>query len=324
MSAQTPTSDSATPRPLQRSLLFPEPELPPAQEVIAEGLKLGRQISPVRSTFHKHYDVTCEAEYKRRRVAEGKTMFHAQIGFRDPDKTRRACAEVYEALDRIGYRVDRFGMTFDRNMGYSPEARKDMPKGTGLIFDSIDDWHAVTSSAPVASHYGDLGPMVYGATTLYTANETANRGALSHYLSFDIAAQTLAPSGHAVTAVPITEYERIPDTDEIIEVQIIANRLAELAENSIPLIDDAAIDAAADKLIEGGRHFKNKLFHDLCDAGIDTDNALELLLVIRRLGARELETRFGPASWTKSDQRPPSRPPVREHAAFAGDRREYP
>ena len=311
-------------KPLRRSTLLPEPELPCAEEIMAEGRKLGRQITPARSAFQQHYDVTSEAQYKRRCVAEGKIMFHAQIGFRDADKTRRACAEVYEALDRLGYRVDRYGMTFDRNMGYLPDARKDMPKGTGLIMESIDDWQAVTSSAPVALHYGDfmigmpasventaaalevgattlgnlahfynyrllyqddevarasatikaiammaaqphevavssnvddgfgslfvdiactlglvmveqhlvekligaslvtvfgntfgnpfnrvvfqralskitpnMGPMVYGATTLYTANETANRASLSHYLGFDIAAQALAPSGHA-------------------------------------------------------------------------------------------------------------------------------
>ena len=140
----------------------------------------------------------------------------------------------------------------------------------------------------------NMGPMVYGATTLYTPNETANRAALSHYLGFDIAAQTFAPSGHAVTAVPITEYERIPDTDEIIEVQIVANRLAELTENALPLIDEEIIDHSADKLIDGARRFKKNMFHGLTEAGVDTDNALELLLAIRRMGARALETRFGP------------------------------
>ena len=415
------TTQIYPPLPLERSTLLPEPELPDAQEIISEGVQLGRQISPTRCAFLTHYDVDSEAQYKRRRVAEGKTMFHAQIGFRDVDKTRRACAQVYEALDRLGYRVDRFGMTFDRNMGYLPDARKDMPKGTGLILESIDDWHAVTSSAPVASHYGDfmigmpaaventtaalevgattignlshfytyrllyqndevdravatlksmaimagqpnevsvssnmddgfgslfvdiactlglvmveqhlvetligtphvtvfgntvsnpfnrvvfqralskitnnMGPMVYGATTLYTPNETANQAALSHYLSFDIAAQALSPSGHAVTAVPITEYERIPDTEEIIEVQTVANRLAELAGETLGLIDQEVIDETADKLIEGARTFKKNMFHDLTEAGVDTDNALELLLVIRRMGARELESRFGP------------------------------
>ena len=129
---------------------------------------------------------------------------------------------------------------------------------------------------------------------MYTKDETANRAALSHYLGFDIAAQALAPSGHAVTAVPITEYERIPDTDEIIEVQVVANRLAELSENVLPLIDEERLDQMADTLIEGAQRFKKNLFHALTGAGVDPDNPVELLLSIRRIGARGLEERFGP------------------------------
>ena len=83
-------------------------------------------------------------------------MLHAQIGFRDQGKTRRSCAEVYEALDERGYRVDCFSMTLDRNMGYPPALRRGMPKGTGLILDEPEDWQALNRSAPVAPHFGDF------------------------------------------------------------------------------------------------------------------------------------------------------------------------
>ena len=65
--------------------------------------------------------------------------------------------------------------------------------------------------------------------------------------------QRLLPSGHAVNAVPVTENERIPDIDEVIEAQLFARRLIERGEGLPPLIDVAAADRVADRLLEGDR-----------------------------------------------------------------------
>ncbi|MGH6953197.1 MAG: hypothetical protein ACREGL_03385, partial [Alphaproteobacteria bacterium] len=141
---------------LTRALILPEAELPDVAALVAEGRRLARVIAPGRSAFQAHHGVASEAEYKRRAMAEGRVMLHAHIGFREAAKTQRACAEIYEALDRRGYRVDRFGLCFDRNMGYPPSRRGEMPKGTGLILDGPDDFQALTAAAPVAPHFGDF------------------------------------------------------------------------------------------------------------------------------------------------------------------------
>ena len=145
--------------------------------------------------------------------------------------------------------------------------------------------------ARVANH---PGPMVYGSTTKFGLDRTANRAVLANYLTFDIAAQRLAPSGHAVTPIPVTEYERIPDTDEIIEAHVFANRLVERAHTIEPMLNIEAVDAVADDLIEGGIRFRDSLLKGFAEAGIDTGNPLELLLAIRRAGAKNLEAWFGP------------------------------
>ncbi len=411
----------------KRAQLLPEPELPDLAALISEGQRLAREVSIGRSAFQDHYDVASEAEYKRMRAAQGQVMLNAQIGFRDQGKTRRSCAEIYEALDKRGYRVDRFTMTLDRNMGYPSALRRDMPKGTGLILDEPEDWQALTRSAPVAPHFGDFmigmpagvenamaalaagattignishfynyrmlymddeieraattvkamalvvaapveamlssnnddgfgplfsdlacslglvmiekhivegllggrhvsvfgnvianplnrmayqraigritdnpGPMIVGSTISYGTDDDANRAALANYLTFDIAAQQLGPTGHAMTPIPITEYERIPDTDEIIEVHVFANRLIEQSDKVLPLIDLEKVDAAAEKLVEGGRRFKDNTLRRFGEIGIDTDNPLELLLAIRRAGARRLERWFGPGEEDES------------------------
>ncbi|MDA0703017.1 MAG: hypothetical protein O3A96_07240 [Proteobacteria bacterium] len=139
----------------ERAQLLPEPELPDIAALIAEGRQLAKSVTPGRNAFLDHYGVDSEAEYKRRCVAEGRVMLHAHIGFNDAAKTARSCAEIWEALDKKGYRIDRFGYCFDENMGYPPHMRAQMGKGASLILEKEEDWLRLTRAAPVAPHFGD-------------------------------------------------------------------------------------------------------------------------------------------------------------------------
>ena len=411
---------------LDRATVFPEAELPDAASLLAEGRKMAETVKVGPSPFLKHYNVSSEAEYKRQQMEAGRVMMHAQIGFRDPAKSRRAYAEVWEKLDKVGHRVDRYGICLDWSMGYPREQRKNMPRGTGLIMQEIEDWTAMTSQAPVAPHYGDFvigtpagfentigallsgstaignlgqyftfrqphwdddvfttaesvkaialagaqpvevlihsnlddgfasmftdlacslgailvethivdnlcgahvahcfgntfsrpytrlafqraaqrvssapGTMVYGATTMYGPNHAANFAALASYLRLDAYGQRTKPSGHAINPVPVTEAERIPDIEEIIDVHMFANKLVELEEPLHSLSDDREIDAVADQIVAGGHVFKDNLFNGFNEAGIDTNNPLEMFLAIRRIGSKRLEELFGPGKPTE-------------------------
>lgn len=411
---------------LTRASVFPEAELPDAKALLAEGRKMAETVKVGASPFLKHYGVASEAAYKRQQAEAGRVMTHAQIGFRDPQKSRRAYAEVWDKLDKAGYRVDRYGICLDWSMGYPREQRKNMPRGTGLIMQEIEDWTTLTAQAPVAPHYGDFvigtpagyentiaallsgstsignlgqyftfrqphwdddvfttaealkaialtaaqpvevlihsnmddgfasmftdlacslgailvethivnglcggnvahcfgntfsrpytrlafqraahrvssapGTMVYGATTMYGPNHAANYAALASYLRLDAYAQRTKPTGHAVNPVPVTEAERIPDIEEIIDVHMFANKLIELEEPLHSLSDDTEIDAVADQIVAGGHVFKDNLMNGFAEAGIDTDNPLEMFLAIRRIGSKRLEELFGPGQPTE-------------------------
>ena len=411
--------------PLDRAAILPEPELPSAAELIAEGRKAARTHKVGRSVFHEHYGVESEAEYKRRRMAEGHVMLHAQIGFRDPDKSRRAYAEIYEALDKAGYRVDRFGICLDWSMGYPASKRDDMPKGTGLILDNVDELVAMTAAAPVAAHFGDFvigcpaafentaaalaggstsvgnlgqyftfrqphwdddvgmtaeslkaialtaaqpvevlvhsnlcdgigalfsdlactlgavliekylvdeliggtvahcfgntfakpykrlafqracaratdtpGTLLAGATTMYGADHMRNYAALANYIRIDALAQKDQPTGHGIQPIPVTEAERIPDIDEIIEVHLFANRVIELDEPLEGMHDLSEFDEIAERVVEGGYRFKDDVLKGLGEAGIDVTDPFELMLAIRRVGPKRLEELFGPGAET--------------------------
>ena len=134
------------------------------------------------------------------------------------------------------------------------------------------------------------GTMIYGNTTSYRGSREENFASLSSYLSIDIAGQFLKPTGHAINPVPVTENERIPDVAEVIETQLFAARLANHEKRHMPLLDTVPARALADRIVSGGQTFFDNALKHLSTAGIDTNNPFEMLLAIRRLGGRRLET----------------------------------
>jgi methylmalonyl-CoA mutase cobalamin-binding subunit len=405
---------------LTRQTVLDDTRLPDCAELVARGRQRARSVQVAPGAFLEHYGVASEAEYKRRAMADARVMQHAQIGFRDPERSRRAWGEIYEACARAGVRVDRYGVTLDWSMGLPRDRRKTISAGTGLILDRPEDFARLSTAAPVAPHFGDFimgfpaaventeaallagatalgnlgqyftfrlpgwdddvtttsatiealalvaaqerevlvhsnlddgfaalftdlatviglvlvekrivedllgakishcwghhfsdplrrlafhfalarvsdapGTMVYGNTTSYRGSESENHASLASYLLTDIAGQTLRPTGHAVNPVPVTENIRIPDTDEIIAAQLFAARLITHAEGWQPLIDPANAEALADTMVESGMQVRDNMLAGLDAADIDIDNPFEMLLALKRLGARRIENLWG-------------------------------
>ncbi|MGH6873428.1 MAG: cobalamin-dependent protein, partial [Aestuariivirgaceae bacterium] len=138
------------------------------------------------------------------------------------------------------------------------------------------------------------GTMIYGATTMYGPNHAANYAALATYLRVDIYGERTRPAGHAVNPTPVTEADRIPDIDEIIDVHMFANRLVELDLPLHSLYRDEEVDLLAERIVRGGQQFKSNVLNGFAEAGIDTGNPFEMLLAIRRVGSKRLEELFGP------------------------------
>ncbi len=149
------------------------------------------------------------------------------------------------------------------------------------------------------------GTMVYGNTTSYTEELSANYASLSSYLSVDIQAQRSTWSGHALNPVPVTEALRIPSIEEVVDVHLFANRLIESSAAMEQLEQQNPARELADNIIEGAGTFKNNLLTGFARAGIDVRNPFELLLSMRRVGARKLEQLYGPGKLDQSGVRNP-------------------
>ena len=135
------------------------------------------------------------------------------------------------------------------------------------------------------------GTMIYANTTSYRGDSAENYAALAAYLAVDIAGQRLVPTGHAINPAPVTENQRIPDIDEIIDAQRFAARLIERTDAT--LIDLTISRALADRIVEAGRRFARRALDGLDAIGIDVNNPFEMLLALRRIGGRRLEAEFG-------------------------------
>ncbi|MCP4898015.1 MAG: cobalamin B12-binding domain-containing protein [bacterium] len=408
---------------LTRSRILPEKELPDAASLVEEGRRLALQHGVGECPFLTHFDISSESEYKKQRMADGILMFHAQVGYRSFDKSRRAYAEIYDRVAAAGYRVDRYGLCLDWSMGYPAAQRANMPRGTGLILSAPGDFAALTQGAPVAPHFGDFvigtpaslentkaalaagstaignlgqyftfrmpqwhddvgttaetikaislcaaqpvevlihsnlddgfaalfrdmacgigaviieryvveellggrlshcyghvfsepltrlafqraltrisdtpGSMVYGNTTIFVENEVENYANLASYMLVDVLAQSLSPTGHGLNPVPVTEAIRIPEIGEIVDAHLFANRLALRSEGFRNLFDLKQVDQIVERLVVGGQRFAGRILAGLTDAGVDVRNPFELLLALRRIGAKRLEEVFGPGS----------------------------
>ncbi len=144
------------------------------------------------------------------------------------------------------------------------------------------------------------GTMVYGNTTAYGNSNPENYAALASYLGIDIAAQLALPSGHGINPIPLSEARRIPDIDETVDACVFATHLLQAVEKSPRVSDFTAIDDLVETLLTGARRFFDNILSDFSNKGIDTSDALEMLLSIKRLGARSMESLYGPGDLNPS------------------------
>ncbi|MBT8438057.1 MAG: cobalamin-dependent protein, partial [Gammaproteobacteria bacterium] len=142
-------------------------------------------------------------------------------------------------------------------------------------------------------HRGEhVGSMIYGDTLSFGADFEKNRAVTAEYLLWDILAQLHAPSGHAVLPLPVTEAIRIPSADEIIEAQLFGRQVEASARRLYPHVDFSAAESFAETVCREGSEILQHALTGLADMGVDIDNPLQMLYVLKKLGAHQFEQLF--------------------------------
>ncbi len=140
-----------------------------------------------KSTFLDYYGVNSEIEYKSQCMASGRIMQHAHMGFRDRRKSLRACTQIFESAEKMGTRVDRFGLCLDWSMGFPRSVRGQQMQGTGIILNGPEEFVEIANAAPIAPHFGDfvLGfPAALENTQAALAAGATVIGNLGQYFTF--------------------------------------------------------------------------------------------------------------------------------------------
>jgi methylmalonyl-CoA mutase cobalamin-binding domain/chain len=157
-----------------------------------------------------------------------------------------------------------------------------LKQGFGLALDAINV-HRVPPS------------FTHGDTNSFGTADTFDRNAVIVMMDvfYTIARELRYPTGGAVHATPVSEAQRIPTVDELVQSLVIINEAERRARLSGHLIDWAPILETRDRILDGGRRVFKKLIDGLSELGVDVRDPLQLLLATRRLGGSKIEELFG-------------------------------
>lgn len=143
--------------------------------------------------------------------------------------------------------------------------------------------------------FGDslMGSMVYGDTISYTTDMDLNLGIVANYALWDVLAQLYCPTGHAITPIPVTEAIRVPHGAEILQAQILGRKMETTARQLFPRVDFSREVDRKDRLVQAGRTLFQKTLDRLDSLGIDIEDPVRLLYVLKKLGPAQFEMHFG-------------------------------
>jgi methylmalonyl-CoA mutase cobalamin-binding subunit len=148
---------------------------------------------------------------------------------------------------------------------------------------------------------GTFNSFYHCNTTAYSAQVDENYAVLSIDDLYLMLAQHRTKSGAATLSIPVTEALRIPTTEEIVQVQTVAHRVARDAPRLMESFNWDHIDAISDRMIEGGTRFYENIMQGLEELGVDMGDPMQLLLTIRRMGAQAIENQWGVGELPTSD-----------------------
>jgi methylmalonyl-CoA mutase cobalamin-binding subunit len=134
---------------------------------------------------------------------------------------------------------------------------------------------------------------VQGDTISYTTDLERNAAICSEDTLFMLAVQHHYGTGSAALPVPLTENLRIPTAEEIVQVQVMARELERRVPEICEHIRWEPLEERANILVQKAHLFYERVINGLQDEGADVGDVLQLTVALRRLGADEIERRFG-------------------------------
>ncbi len=131
-------------------------DMPDGRDLVAEGRRLGNEITMGVSLLCREHGVRSERAYRQKMHAEGRLMTSMNLGMQTWADTAEALRCIHDETQRRGFRIDRYNMNADRRMGLPPEFWSQAAKETGPMLETPEDWRATAETVPIQPGLGDM------------------------------------------------------------------------------------------------------------------------------------------------------------------------
>ena len=128
-----------------------------------------------------------------------------------------------------------------------------------------------------------------------------NYGMSAQEMLFTILLEKKYKMGMGMNPVSITEKIAVPTLEELLNIFAVGKRVEEKAEEWLEFMDFSKIEEMSDIMVEQGKKFFNNLLLGFKEAGIDTEDPLEMILAIRNINPLKFEQSFHPTTFDSGE-----------------------
>lgn len=148
---------------------------------------------------------------------------------------------------------------------------------------STDEWKAMS--------------YINGSTVMQWDHDIqANWGPTVHEMLFEILVERKYKMGLAINPVSITEKIAVPTLQDLLDVFSAGARAEEKAPEWEPFIDFSRLEEIRDDMCEKAQDMYKNIINGLQECGIDTDNPIELLYILKKFNPMKFEMAFHPST----------------------------
>ncbi len=98
-----------------------------------------------------------------------------------------------------------------------------------------------------------------------------------------------------ISPTAVTEALRTPSLDELLDIAAAGMRAESKAQEWLPIVDFAPIEAMSEELIEKGTKFYDNVMNGFREAGVDVGDPLQMIVMLKRINAARFEQCFHPS-----------------------------
>lgn len=142
---------------------------------------------------------------------------------------------------------------------------------------------------PILSYYNG------GTVEQWDHDINANFGTGVQEMLIEILVEKKYKMYTAINPVSVTERLRVPTLQELLDIASAGARLEEKADEWMPLMDFTVLEELRDHLIEKGSLFFNNVLDGLKESGVDIEDPLEMILMLKRFNPCRFEEAFHPS-----------------------------